>query len=144
MAQQNFSATVDQWVRETKERMEAVFKESAQRVISDMQEPVGAGGNMPVDTGFLRASLRASVNEPSMSFTFRPDEGGAYRYEATQVALTIAGADLGDTIYAVYSANYAHHVEYGAQGRAPRAFVRLAAQKWPQIVNQVALEARSR
>lgn len=144
MAQQNFSATVDQWVRETKERLEAVFKESAQRVISDMQEPVGAGGNMPVETGTLRASLMASLNEPNMTVTYRHDGSGQVQYNPSQVALTIAAADLGDTVYAVYTVNYAHHVEYGAQGRAPRAFVRLAAQKWPQIVNQVALEARSR
>lgn len=141
MAQQSFAAQVDAWVAKTKERTEAVFKESAQRVLAEAQKPVGAGGNMPVDTGFLRASLQATINAPVAAVTFRTE---GQQYDAASVALVIAGAQLGDTIYGVYTANYARYVEYGSRGRAGRGFVRLAAQQWPQIVSQVVAEAKSR
>lgn len=129
---QTFAATISDWVRETEGAAEAVFKQSVQEVLSDAQTPVGAGGSMPVDTGFLRGSLTAGVNvEPGDVTSVR--DGGAY-------ALEIAPAILGDTIKARWTAEYATFVEYGAQGREPRGFVRKAAQKWPQIVAGV--EAR--
>ena len=78
-----FSAQVSAWVRMSERRIETVFKEAAQDVISEMQE-VGpsvanpdshGGGNMPVDTGALRASLQAALNQPS-NVVFRPPAGG--------------------------------------------------------------------
>lgn len=142
MVQQNFSAQVDEWVRKSERRMEAVFKESAQRVIADMQTPVGAGGNMPVDTGALRASLQATLDAPNEAVTSK--EGAPTAYSEGQVALVIASANLGQTVFATYSMNYARPVEYGSRGRAGRGFVRLAAQKWRAIVNQVVAEAKAR
>lgn len=122
--------------------MEAVFKESAQRVIADMQIPVGAGGNMPVDTGALRASIQATLDAPNEMITFK--EGAPTAYNEGQVALVIASATLGQTIFATYSMNYARAVEYGSRGRAGRGFVRLAAQKWQSIVAAVVEEAKRR
>ena len=139
----SFAAQVDAWVKKTKQRTEAVFKESAQRVISDMQTPVGAGGNMPIDTGFLRASLQTTLNAPTAKITYRQSDAPV-TFDTSAPALTIAGAKLGDTVYAVYGANYAPYVEYGTGGRAGRGFVRLAAQRWPEIVSQAATEARGR
>jgi hypothetical protein len=142
MAQQSFTAQINAWVAATKERGEAVFKQSAQEVIETMQTPVAAGGNMPVDTGFLRASLRTTLNAPTQGGLANP--GTPAQYDSGSVSLAINGAGLGDTIYAVYTANYASFVEYGSRGRPGRGFVRLAAQQWPQIVDQVAKEAQSR
>lgn len=142
MPQQSFSAQVGAWVRKTKGAEEAVFKESTQRIIEIMQTPVAKGGNMPVDTGFLRSSLQAGLNSPQPGPTDNP--GGTFSYNPGDVALIIASADLGDTIYATYSANYARPVEYGANGRAGRRFVGLAAQRWQSTVSAVALEARRR
>lgn len=143
MAQQSFAASVDAWVRETEARMTAVFRESTERVIDAMQTPVGAGGNMPVRDGFLRASIMASTAAPIARAMAKPKEGVAYSYYAGQVALVIAGAEIGDTIYATYGANYARAQEYGAQGRSGRGFVRLAAQRWPAIVAGVVSEAKA-
>lgn len=153
MADQNlsFSAQVDAWVKQVKTREVAVFKESAQRVISEMQTPEGAGGRMPVDTGFLRASIQATLGAPATGFLSPLVD--APSPDAGQVALVIAGAELGDTIFATYGAEYARRQEYGFVGedslgrsynQAGKGFVRSAAQKWPQIVGQVSAELKTR
>lgn len=143
----SFSATVDAWTKASERRMEAVFRESTERVISEMQTPVGAGGNMPVDTGFLRASLMASTDTPAtMQDASMPADGGSYPSPASgitgQVSMVILGAKIGHTIYACYTAAYAAHQEYGSKGRAGRGFVRLAAQRWQAIVEAVVKEAK--
>lgn len=136
-----FAAQVDAWVAKTKERMVAVFLEAAQRVIEQAQTPVAAGGNMPIDTGFLRASLVTTLNAPAAGIRFREEDVMVHHYSGTETALTIAGARIGDTIYAVWTANYASYVEYGVNGQPGRGFVRLAAQNWQQIVDEVTRDA---
>lgn len=149
----SFSAQVEAWVAESKTLMTAVMRESAQRVISDMQTPDKAGGRMKVVTGFLRASLQASIGTPANAMTQRPIKGQIYEFAAGEVALVIAGAELGDTIYATYGAAYARRLEYGFVGQdslgrtynqVGKAFVRSAAQKWGQIVAQVSTELKAR
>ncbi len=135
MAQDNFAAVISAWVQATKERQEAVFLESVQRTVEAAQTAVSAGGNMPVVTGFLRASGKASLGEPEVAVSFKPDEDDSFRYDATAASLTIAGAAITDTVYFTWTANYAAYVE------AKRGFVRLAVQQWPQIVSQVSIEA---
>ncbi|MFP1634089.1 HK97 gp10 family phage protein [Zhengella sp. ZM62] len=139
---QNFTAQVDAWVKESKARIEAVVKESAQRVVEDMQKPTDKGGNMPVDTGFLRASIQGQLDAPVM--TVRANPGGTYSYDGGDISMTLANMELGDVFYATYTANYARYVEYGANGRPGRAFVRTAAARWPQTVNEVASELKAR
>lgn len=142
----DFSAEVSAWVRKSERRILTVFKESAQDVISEMQavgpsvaNPDSTGsGNMPVDTGALRASLQASLNRPRSDVLFQSPKGGSVAYDASPVAMTIAGAKLGDTIYAVYG------VAYGRAMEAKYGFVRLAAQNWPRIVTKAALKVQSR
>lgn len=143
--QGSFAAQVSAWVAETKQRTTAVFRESAERVIEQMQTPVGAGGNMPVDTGFLRASLQASLTAPMpIDPAARPAEGTSHTYSADVASIVIAGAEVGQTVYATYTAAYAAAQEYGSHGREGRGFVRLAAQQWPQIVTAVCGELQSR
>lgn len=154
MPQGLFQAQVSDWVLQAKERIELVVKESAQEVVAEMQAPGpsvanpsfsgdGRTGNMPVASGFLRASLMASTDAPILRSVENPDPEAKYTYNAGQVSLVIAGAQLGQALYFTYGANYARHVEYGARGRPGRAFVRLAAQKWPQIVARVSAQAQS-
>lgn len=142
MANLNFAAQVDEWTKMVDRRMTAVFRESTERVKDDMQTPVGAGGNMPIATGFLRNSLMAST--ASMPPMTRANPGGSFSGGDAAVSLVIAGAEIGDTIYLGYTANYGGHVNYGANGRPPRQFVGLAAQKWPAIVDAVVAEAKAR
>lgn len=142
MAQKSFTAQVDEWVRETKARMEAVFKESTQRTADMMRVPVAKSGAMPVVTGFLRNSLQGGVNAPApMPSTTAPRSDSAAE---AGITLAIASAEIGDTVYMTFGANYARYVEYGTRGRSGRGFVRLAVQKWQSTVSDVALEARRR
>jgi hypothetical protein len=134
-----FGPDVDAWVKETTARIEAVFKESTKRVVSEAQ------ARIPVDTGFARASIRGSLSDmpqidPSMS---RPKEGGSFS-DSGEWVTTIASARLGDTIYVGWTANYVIYLEYGSSSQAPSGFVRIAALQWQQIVAQVTAEAKSR
>lgn len=162
MARQlSFDAQVDDWVRKTEARMLAVFRESAQRIILEMQKVGpsvknpggGAGGAMPVDTGFLRASLMTTLNNPDTTVKFKDDAIGAYVWQEGSVQLVILAARIGDSIYAVYTASYARRMEYGFSGtdslgrtynQSGYGFVRLAAQKWKQVVEEVVRDAKAR
>jgi hypothetical protein len=138
-----FSGTIDQWVSATKERTEAVWKESAQRVYGRSIDYL-SGELVGVITGFLRASARASTDAmPSIDPGAAPKEGQAYA-PSGGVVLTIAGAALGQTLYIGWTANYAAYVHEGTSKMAPRPFVALSAEQWPAIVNQVSEEAKSR
>ncbi len=137
----NFAAQVDAWARETEERMKGVFQKSAQEVISEMQTPVGEGGNMPIDTGFLRSSLQVGINSaPVLADRPNPNPKAKYSYVAS---VAIAGADIGDTIVASYSAVYAPVIEYGGGNRQPRRFVGLAVAQWQAIVERVAARLKA-
>lgn len=137
------TATVTAWVLETKARVLAVRNESAQRIVEIAQTPMAEGGRMRVDTGFLRASLVAFTGDGGMPAA-RANPGGAFAYDAGQVSLVIAGADLDDRLTFAYTANYARPREYGANGQSPDAFVRMAAQQWQRVVGEVCVEARAR
>lgn len=133
-AKLSLEAQLDDWCKEVRGRGEAVFKASVQETISIMQRvgpsvanpDASGGGNMPVDTGFLRNSLQVN------------GVGGGGEYSEGAVSLTIGIATLGDTLTASYSANYAPQMEerYG--------FVRLAAMQWPQTVRKMIETAKQR
>jgi len=145
MATLSFSAAVAQWADKVEGAVEAVFKEATQEVVEHMQKPAGHGGRMRVDTGFLRASLLASsTSMPAINASSKPTEGRAYSPDFAQVEAVIAGADIGDTLYFGYTAAYAGHREYGANGQPADGFVRMAAQNWPIIVDRKAAELKAR
>ena len=126
-----FTAQIKAFADKSKEKLEAVVKQSAQEVFSIAQTPKAQGGRMPVDTGFLRNSLIASLNGSTVG-------GGADAY-----VLAVAGAELGDTIFAGWSAVYARHMEYGTS-RTPGNFYMLsAAQQWQAIVARNAALVRN-
>lgn len=140
-----FSDLVTQFVKETEERMNAVFIFSVQKAVAVMQEPVGVGGNMPVATGFLRNSLVATPGTTLPAISLRKNPGtGVFEYDAQAVNLTIASADVREGVSVLYSAEYAIYAEFGARGRPGRRFVALAAQQWPQIVSRASRELEHR
>lgn len=143
MVKQTFSAQVADWARKAKKRNLVVFQQSAQDVISLMQTPVAAGGNMPVDTGFLRASLTTTINAPAQGYRSRPTDKYSYDWAEAEFVLTINKTKIGDSIYAVYLANYAWFQEYGSNGREGRGFVRLAALQWQKIVDDNVRKAQA-
>lgn len=141
----SYSAQVDEQVAEAKALMLAVRRESVQRHIEIMQTPLGAGGNLRVDTGFLRASLRTAIGSANFAITYKPDDENArYTFDPSDVSLVIAGAEIDDPIEAVYTANYARPREYGARGQPGDRWVGLAAQRWVQTVESVVAEVKAR
>lgn len=132
----SFAAQVGAWANKVDGALEAVFKESAQELVNELTRLA------PVDTGFLRASLMASTTAmPQMT---KANPGAAVPGDLGEIMLVIAGADLGDTIYLGYTANYAAHVHYGARGNAPRPWVTMVAQRWTAIVATKAAEVRGK
>jgi hypothetical protein len=125
MARNTFAAQVTAWAKRNDARLTAVFRASAQTVANECRIPKGAGGNMPVLTGNLRRSLTVSTVEmPSIG-----DPKTRYDSDSTgNIALTIARVNLGQTIYLGFQAVYAPYQEN------KNGFVRLTAQRWPEIV----------
>lgn len=137
-----FGAAMDRWALQLRSRATAIFRESVQEVVSIAQTPVAQGGNMPVDTGWLRASIRGS-NE-SMPQVNPSAKAGPATYDPGQIILVIAGTELGQPLYIGYTAAYAAAQEFGTSKMPPRAFVALAATQWPQIVNANIERAKQR
>ena len=138
-----FRAQVDDWVLKTKDRLENVVKQSTQDVIEVMQTPKQKGGNMPVKTGFLRSSLRITIGGPATGLLDRPVGYNFPDAEDRTYELSILGAPLGESIYAVYLASYAAAREYGTINSPGSGFRRLAAQQWQQIIANNISTARS-
>jgi hypothetical protein len=135
----DFASQVDAWVSKTRQRMESVFKESTQRTVSAAQAMI------PVDTGYARASIRASLTSmPSIDPASFNKEGAPIPYDGAEVAGVIAAAELGGTIYVGWTARYVQFLENGHSKQAPSGFVRIAAMQFPDIVAQVTAEAKSR
>lgn len=133
-----FTATVSNWVKETPQRLRGVFRESTQRVASN------AANGVPIDTGFARASVRASLDAMPFADKDKPKDVQAVPFDFSDVVLTIAKAELEDTIFIGWTANYAIFLEYGHSAQAPSGFVRIAAEQWPQIVSEVSAELKQR
>jgi hypothetical protein len=125
-----FTAQMKEFADLTKAKAELVFKQSAQDVFELAQTPKAKGGNMPVDTGFLRNSLVSQLN----------GQGNATGADA--YVLTIAGAKLGDSVFGGWTADYALHVEDGTSRMAGNFFAGNAAQQWQRIVELNAAKAR--
>lgn len=117
-----FTAQIRAFTDKTKEKLETVVKQSAQEVFSIAQTPKAQGGRMPVDTGFLRNSLISQLNGSTVS-------GGSDAY-----TMAVAGAELGDTIFAGWTADYAKHMEYGTSKTPGNFYMLSAAQQWQAIV----------
>lgn len=130
----SFSAQLDAWTLKAKGRTTAVFKAASQKVGTEANTPKGLGGRLPLDTGFLRGSFAASLEGMPVGPT-RPSEG---KPSAEDVGLTIARAQLGDTIYMGWTAVYARVQE------VRNGFLESAAQNWPKIVREAAAEAKRR
>jgi hypothetical protein len=136
----DFGAQIDAWVQKSEARMLAVFKQSAQELSSLMQSRI------PVDTGFARASHRASLTElPKVQpKTVKDAPGTTYPYDQTAVSAVIAKAKLGDKIFLGWTADYVEQLERGHSQQAPSGFIRLSVLEWPRIIKDVTERAKSR
>ncbi|MGS1095873.1 HK97 gp10 family phage protein [Aquamicrobium terrae] len=145
---QSFSATIEGWVKRVHEAEAAVFKEAAQELVEQLNDqitemiyetPESPGYKR---TGFLRASLMASTE--AMPRLEQDNPGLPVGADAGDVILVIAGAELGQTIFLGYTAKYGAMVALGTSKMAPRPWVDLVAQRWPEIVSTVAARVKQR
>lgn len=143
----NFAASVGDWVHDVEMALEAIFKESVQQLIEEVdQQLTQMVYNAPASpgyrrTGFLRSSAVAS--KTSVPLANRPKGAPQADYMA-EITVMIAGSELGETIYLGYTAEYGPFVHYGANGRPGRPWVTLVAQRWGSIVASKEAELRSR
>jgi len=140
MAQQSFQGAIGAWAAKTKRRLEVVFKNSAEHVAEEVM------WRTPVKTGFLRASLVASLDGPMpirADFVPPPKTPDDHYAPPAEIALVIHTAVMGQKIFVSFVAGYARHVEYGTKHQNPAAMVRLAAQNWPHHVEQAIREAKA-
>jgi hypothetical protein len=145
---QSFSATVGAWAKKVKDAEKFIFQRSAQRLAKELTDEVTKlvydqppAPTYPKRTGFLRASLMASNAEMPLAILDNPGSG-THDVDWGQIQLVINGTDLGDTIYLGYTAKYGPYVSAGANGQPPKPWVELVAQRWQQIVDEVAEEVR--
>ena len=135
-----FAADVSRWSEKAKRNATLVLKQSAQEVAEELSRPVAKGGRMRVDTGFLRSSLTTTLNTPTpMNPNAKaPSDAppGSFTLNLVGTSTAIAAADLGDTIFMTFTASYARHRE------EKDMFVRTAAMRWQQIVDEVAARVK--
>jgi hypothetical protein len=130
-----FAAQVDENIRESEERLQAVLQASVSDLIDYVQTPVGKGGRMRVRTGFLRASGRAGLDGmPSGPTRGEKEEPNSYdsaeKYSGdNSVILTLLNFTVGRTFYFGWTANYARYRE------VYDGFLEAGAQRWQQIVD---------
>lgn len=145
---QTFAAQAGAWAQKVDGALEAVFKEAAQELVTQMDDLLASmvyeGPQSPhyTRTGFLRASLVASTS--AMPTLHRENPGAPVPADLGDVVLVINDAELGDTLYLGYTANYAAYVHFGANGATPRPWVNLVAQRWQEIVARNAAKVRQR
>lgn len=135
---QQFSAKVSDWVAQSQRRLEAVFRASVQEVVSRAQQRI------PIDTGFAKASVRASLSKMPSVTGETPQEGKRYSYDSSGITLVIKNAKLGDVIYIGWTANYAIFLEYGHSQQAPTGFLGVTALEWPRIVSEQSAKLKAR
>ena len=127
-----FQATISKWVKQSQAGMTAVAQEAAQELAEEVTKPRAKGGNMPVDTGFMRNSMAAALNSIPSG---KPQGEKGYKntdLDLAPVTLVINKLKAGDRLVMGFTANYAQQME------ARYFFVRLAAQNWQQYVSKAA------
>lgn len=126
-----FSAKIAAFATDTEKRIGDVVRESALLVDQELARPKDAGGNLPVVSGNLRASRAAStIGMPPVLWRQKEFNGND-----ASIAAVIMGAPLGASIWIGFQAPYARKVE------EKHGFVRLAAQRWDQIVEEAVRNA---
>ena len=117
-----FTADISAFIDKIGDLLDLVVASSAQEVVKVAQAPKAKGGRMPVDTGFLRNSLQASL------------QGGTSLTGPEGYVAVVSGMRAGQIADFGWTATYAAAVEFGAQGRKPAFFARGAIQQWEAIV----------
>jgi hypothetical protein len=139
----DFSETLSKWVRETTERVEAVYARSFELLGEELAKTKPEGGNVPFMTGNLARSLLASKSG-------MPDTSDG-PYSGQDFGLVSATLKADETVYIGYQAVYARRRNYGYVGadslgrvynEAGDHFVETAAAEWKSIVIKATAEVK--
>ena len=127
----DFAATVERWVTDNEKILRSVARQSIDDAVHIAQLPKEKGGNMPVDTGFLRSSGIASLNGWASGPSEKPDGAtkDSIKWTNESVITTLVNLQPGDTFYFGWTAVYALRQE------TYNGFMETTAQKWQSIVN---------
>lgn len=133
----HLTAEVDDFVKETILRLQALPLQAVQYLIDNIQTPVGKGGKMRVDTGFLRASGQLSLTGMP-SGPVRGDPSNKYEWNDVQAIVDLAGFQIGQTIYFGWTASYAKYRE------AYDGFLISGVQRWQEFVDRASNDIKAR
>ena len=137
-----FIADVSRFADKTADQMLLVARQSIDDVVRIAQTPVAKGGNMPVDTGFLRNSLVVELRNAEAA-KGTPDDGKESNTSLDAVTLGLSSMQLGDPFSVAWVAEYALRRHYGFKGtdslgreynETGMLWRDNAAQKWSRIV----------
>lgn len=105
----------------TEENLMGAIKNAIRRMVQEAQTPVKEGGKMRVDTGFMRWSGTASLNQPPSGLTKgrlrkKGEEGVLPEYSTSKeggkmLNTALVDMKLGDTFYFGWTAEYAPYWE---------------------------------
>ena len=140
------SAVVSRWARSTEHRLRETLRQAAQ----DVAENVSVGGayspGTPVDTGFARSNWNATLDTPPEDALTAPSGAQAGDFITSDaMSLTIASADIRDTITIYNNTEYLPYLEDGStQPREPfvSGWIAQTVQAWPTIVRNATQRVR--
>ena len=121
----SFANQMSQHLQKYERRLRAVYRSSVQEMAEIAGTPTAQGGRMPVDTGTLRASIRAAINSTPAG-------------SSDSVIGALARWRPGDFTRIGWPVVYAWPMEvrYG--------YARGASEQWERIVNDKARQAQAR
>lgn len=123
-----FAAAVEDWAAKTEIKQTAVLHGS----LRDLDEEIAR--NTPVISGNTQNSRAVStLGPPPIDWTTKK-----FRDPSDAINNAVAGVDIGEKVWLGFRAPWAHMLE-------PKyAMMRLAAQRWSQIVDAVASRVRGK
>lgn len=133
----SFAKQVADFQRKAEIAMTATMKEAAQSLSEEANTSRFRGGKTPVDLGFLINSFSGAINSIPRGQGERPDGYKNTDFDMGPVTIAINKLTIGDRLVLGWTANYAVYME------AKYAFMRSAAQNWPQHVDKAARKVRS-
>jgi hypothetical protein len=124
----SFGAQFDAWAKQTEIEQTRVIHHAVRNLVAEATRPQADGGHMPVVRGNLRNSVQVSTTGPvEVDWSTKK-----FRDPSDAVNNAIAGIEPGVTAHVGFRAPYGVKVEF----EAGAGFARLAAQRWPEFVNQ--------
>ena len=98
-------------------------------------------GNLPVDTGALRASLISELDGGQFRIGKKSKDHSAVGYDARVV---IDNVKIGSDLSFGWTVHYAEIVEFGGGKRLPNHFMTNAVNQWPKWVGIAVAKAKIR